>query len=79
MTEKSLRSIASSSKRTLESANCHHYSPYWRVKVNEQIVLVVTTSEHRQEAFESCHFIIDYLKQMRPFGKRNPPTRKKDG
>jgi molybdopterin synthase catalytic subunit len=36
----------------------------------EQIVLVVVTSAHRGEAFEACHFIMDFLKTQAPFWKR---------
>jgi len=31
---------------------------------------VITTSKHRQEAFDSCNFIIDYLKTDAPFWKK---------
>jgi len=40
------------------------------LNVNDQIVLVITTSKHRQEAFDSCNFIIDYLKTDAPFWKK---------
>lgn len=36
----------------------------------EQIVLVVTASAHRQAAFESAAFIMDYLKSRAPFWKK---------
>ncbi|MEZ0287692.1 MAG: molybdenum cofactor biosynthesis protein MoaE [Methylophilus sp.] len=35
-----------------------------------QIVLVATTSLHRQAAFEACAFIMDYLKTEAPFWKK---------
>ncbi len=70
MTEKSLRSIAIQARErwNLQTVTIIHRTG--ELKVNEQIVLVVTTSEHRQEAFESCHFIIDYLKIDAPFWKK---------
>ena len=40
------------------------------LNVNDQIVLVITTSKHCQEAFDSCNFIIDYLKTDAPFWKK---------
>jgi molybdopterin synthase catalytic subunit len=33
-------------------------------------VLVVTTSAHRQAAFEAAEFLMDYLKAHAPFWKR---------
>ena len=36
----------------------------------DPIVLVAVASKHRHEAFEACHFIIDYLKVEAPFWKK---------
>ncbi len=36
----------------------------------DQIVLVATTAMHCAEAFESCAFVIDYLKTQAPFWKK---------
>ncbi|HEY5071734.1 MAG TPA: molybdenum cofactor biosynthesis protein MoaE [Caulobacteraceae bacterium] len=36
----------------------------------EAIVLVITASAHRREAFEACDFLMDYLKSRAPFWKR---------
>jgi molybdopterin synthase catalytic subunit len=36
----------------------------------EQIVLVITASAHRQAAFDSANFIMDYLKTLAPFWKK---------
>ena len=41
-----------------------------RIKPGENIVLVVTTSKHRQAAFEAAEFLMDYLKANAPFWKR---------
>jgi molybdopterin synthase catalytic subunit len=43
--------------------------------VNEQIVLVITTSKHRKNAFDACEFIMDYLKTQAPFWKKKSRTR----
>jgi len=37
---------------------------------HDQIVLVATASAHRQAAFESAEFIMDYLKSEAPFWKK---------
>jgi molybdopterin synthase catalytic subunit len=36
----------------------------------DQIVFVAVTSAHRGEAFDACHFIMDFLKTNAPFWKR---------
>ena len=41
-----------------------------RITPGENIVLVVTTSKHRQAAFEAAEFLMDYLKANAPFWKR---------
>ena len=41
-----------------------------KLEVNEKIVLVVCLSEHRKDSFESCKFIMDYLKKNAPFWKK---------
>lgn len=41
-----------------------------RIAPGENIVLVVTASQHRQAAFEAAEFLMDYLKSNAPFWKR---------
>jgi molybdopterin synthase catalytic subunit len=41
-----------------------------RIEPGENIVLVVTASQHRQAAFEAAEFLMDYLKTSAPFWKR---------
>jgi molybdopterin synthase catalytic subunit len=41
-----------------------------RIKPGENIVLVLTASEHRQAAFHAAEFLMDYLKANAPFWKR---------
>jgi molybdopterin synthase catalytic subunit len=43
---------------------------YGRIEPGEDIVLVVTTSSHRQDAFAAAEFLMDYLKTRAPFWKR---------
>ncbi len=42
---------------------------YGKLKVNNKIVLVTCFSEHRKDSFESCNFIMDYLKKDATFWK----------
>src|SRR5437764_8166734 len=41
-----------------------------RIAPGENIVLVVTSSAHRQAAFQAAEFLMDYLKTYAPFWKR---------
>jgi molybdopterin synthase catalytic subunit len=40
------------------------------LRPQDQIVLVVTASAHRQAAFDGCAFVMDYLKTQAPFWKK---------
>ncbi len=42
---------------------------FGRLEPGDRIVLVVTASAHRQAAFESCQFLMDWLKTKAPFWK----------
>ena len=42
---------------------------YGRMEPGENIVLVITCSSHRQAAFESAQFLMDWLKTKAPFWK----------
>jgi len=46
------------------------------LQVQDQIVLVIATSEHRGDAFDACHFIMDYLKTDAPFWKKESVNNK---
>jgi molybdopterin synthase catalytic subunit len=41
-----------------------------RLAPGDLIVLVLTASPHRGEAFAACEFIMDYLKTQAPFWKK---------
>ena len=43
---------------------------YGRLVPGDNIVLVVTASEHRDAAFDAAKFMMDYLKTSAPFWKR---------
>jgi molybdopterin synthase catalytic subunit len=42
---------------------------YGRLEAGDRIVLVATASEHRDAAFDSCRFLMDWLKTKAPFWK----------
>jgi molybdopterin synthase catalytic subunit len=43
---------------------------FGRIAPGEDIVLVVTASSHRQDAFAAAEFLMDYLKTRAPFWKQ---------
>ena len=43
---------------------------FGELKVNEKIVLVATFSKHRKQSFDSCNYIMEYLKKDAPFWKK---------
>jgi molybdopterin synthase catalytic subunit len=69
MTERRLAEIEAEarSRWPLEGVLIIHR--YGRLEPGDRIVLVATTSAHRQSALESCAFLIDWLKTKAPFWK----------
>lgn len=70
MTERALRKIAdkAAEKWTLHGITIIHR--VGRLKVGEQIVLTCTCSDHRQASIAACSFIMDQLKTVAPFWKK---------
>lgn len=70
MTEKMLERIDAEAHQRwpLEASLVIHR--YGRLEPGERIVLVATASAHRRAAFESCQFLIDWLKTQAPFWKQ---------
>ena len=70
MTEKSLRSIADKARKKWEIESVTIIHRVGILVVGDQIVLVITSSKHRQAAFDSCNYIMDFLKTDAPFWKK---------
>ena len=70
MTKKSLESIVLKARSRWQLENITVIHRVGKLLVSDQIVLVIVTSKHRQEAFDSCNFIMDYLKTDAPFWKK---------
>ena len=47
---------------------------YGRLMPGDRIVMVATAAAHRQDAFEACQFLIDWLKTQAPFWKLEETT-----
>ena len=43
---------------------------FGKLKINDNIVLVITCSKHRKNAYEASKFIMEYLKSNVPFWKK---------
>jgi molybdopterin synthase catalytic subunit len=70
MTERELERIEAEARHRWPLAGVtiiHRVGP---LKPGDNIVLVVTASAHRQAAFESAAFLMDYLKTRAPFWKK---------
>ncbi len=69
MTERELEAIEAEAHRRwpLDAVLIIHR--YGRLEPGDRIVLVATASAHREAAFASCHFLIDWLKTKAPFWK----------
>jgi len=70
MTEKSLEAIVKKARSRWKLGGVTVIHRVGELSINDQIVLVITTSKHRKSAFESCEFIMDYLKTQAPFWKK---------
>ena len=70
MTERQLERIDAEAHRRwpLEASLIVHR--YGRLEPGDPIVLTITASAHRQAAFDSCNFLMDWLKTEAPFWKR---------
>ena len=69
MTESQLEAIEAEARQRwpLDASLVIHR--YGRLEPGDRIVLVATASSHREAAFESCQFLMDWLKTKAPFWK----------
>ena len=70
MAIKELSKIKDNAIKKFDLVDCLIVHRYGRLDVNDRIVLVVCFSEHRNNCFEACKFIMDYLKKDVPFWKK---------
>ena len=69
MAYKQFEKIISEANLKWKLIDCLIIHRYGRLTLNSKIVLVACFSEHRKDSFESCNFIMDYLKKDAPFWK----------
>ncbi len=70
MTEKALQSIVEQAKSRWKIQETRVIHRVGHLEANDQIVFVGVSSAHRQDAFNACEFIMDYLKTQAPIWKK---------
>ena len=70
MAHKTLEKICKKAKSKWNLIDILVIHRFGNLKVNEKIVLVATFSKHRKDSYESCNFIMNFLKKEAPFWKK---------
>lgn len=70
MTEKALEEIATEAHARWNLAGLVVIHRVGTLAPTDPIVLVLSASRHRTNAFRACEFVIDYLKTKAPFWKK---------
>ena len=70
MTEKELSKIEAEARTRWSLTDCMIIHRYGALEPGDRIVMAATASPHRQAAFQSCEFLMDYLKTRAPFWKK---------
>jgi molybdopterin synthase catalytic subunit len=69
MTEKALADIEAEARTRWLLDDVLIVHRYGRMEPGEDIVLVICCSAHRDNAFDACRFLMDFLKTRAPFWK----------
>lgn len=70
MAEKVLDKTAKYAFKNWNLSQCTIIHRYGKLKIADPIVLIITSSPHRKEAFKANEYIIDFLKTNAPFWKK---------
>ncbi|WP_373089576.1 molybdopterin synthase catalytic subunit MoaE [Sneathiella sp.] len=70
MTERELKKIEAEACRRWNLQDCCIIHRYGDMVPGDPIVLVITASPHRQDAFDAASFLMDWLKTKAPFWKQ---------
>ena len=70
MTQKSLEDIEKSAHKKWNLIETRIIHRVGVIQLNEPIVFILVASKHRDNAFDACRYIIDYLKIEAPFWKK---------
>jgi len=74
MTEKQLQKIENQANERWDLDASLIVHRYGKMELGEPIVLVITASAHRKDAFEAAEFLMDWLKTKAPFWKLEENT-----
>ena len=78
MTESEIEKIIFESSQRWELTGVTVIHRVGNLKPSDQIVFVGVSSKHRQNAFDGCNFIMDWLKTKAPFWKVEENNNKKN-
>jgi molybdopterin synthase catalytic subunit len=70
MAKKVLEETAKKALKKWNLSQCLIIHRFGKLDVNEPIVLIITQTEHRKDAFRANEYIIDFLKINAPFWKK---------
>ncbi|MFL2816105.1 MAG: molybdenum cofactor biosynthesis protein MoaE [Alphaproteobacteria bacterium] len=70
MAEKIIYKTALNAEKKWNLDYCYVIHRYGTLKAGESIVMVITASKHRKEAYTANQYIIDWLKINAPFWKK---------
>ena len=70
MAKKVLKETAKKAFKKWSLSQCLIIHRFGELEVNEPIVLVITQTKHRKDAFRANEYIIDFLKINAPFWKK---------
>ena len=70
MAEKVLDKTAQYAFKNWNLSQCTIIHRYGKLKIADPIVLIITSSPHRKEAFRANEYIINFLKTNAPFWKK---------
>lgn len=70
MAKKVLNETAKKAFKKWSLSQCLIIHRFGELEVNEPIVLVITQTKHRKDAFKANEYIIDFLKINAPFWKK---------
>ena len=70
MTERELTRIEALARSRWQLLDCLIIHRHGELFPGDNIVLVVTVSKHRNDAFQAASFLMDYLKTSAPFWKK---------
>ena len=70
MTEKSIAEIVEAARQRFDIFGARIIHRVGLLQPQDQIVLVAVSSAHRGESFQACEYLMDYLKSLAPFWKK---------